>query len=118
MKEKDDIKRGTPMSQETEGRGLLIKTLLFRATETPSFGSLPQNSLSQLQSISSLSGSLWSQKEMNSNLVMISPAVRPPADNSVWESTVLVSLSFPRSQMQNAFHVYCGVPMRIKGDDS
>lgn len=50
------------MSQATEGRGLL-QTLLFRATERHlSFGILPQNSPSQLQSTSSLSGSLESER--------------------------------------------------------
>lgn len=88
------------MSQKKEGSGLLIKTLLFRATERyrPRYrlGILPQNSHSQLQSISSLSDSLWSQKEVNSNLVMISPAVHPTADNSVWASTATCQPQFPQ----------------------
>lgn len=71
--------------------------------ETLSFGILPQNSLSQLQSISSLSDSLWNQKEVNSNLVMISPAVHPPADNPVWASTATCQPQFPQESNAECF---------------
>ena len=113
-KEKDNVTRGTPMSQATEGRGLLIKTLLFRATER--HRPLEFCRRTALHSCRA-SPTQWFSPESERGEFKYGNDIASCASRSRQLGVgkyYTCQHQFPRSQMQNAFRVYYGVPMRLK----